>query len=55
MADKKVVAIDIGGTAIKSGMWNGRTLEEIKDTCCTGRGSPDGACKGNYKQLWGGL
>ena len=32
MADKKVVAIDIGGTAIKSGMWNGRTLEEIKET-----------------------
>ena len=28
----KIVAIDIGGTAIKSGVWNGTSLEQIKET-----------------------
>lgn len=28
----RIVAIDIGGTAIKSGLWNGTALEQIKET-----------------------
>lgn len=28
----KIVAVDIGGTAIKSGLWNGEMLEDLKET-----------------------
>lgn len=32
MSDRNILAIDIGGTAIKSGLWTGDCLEQIKET-----------------------
>ena len=28
----RIVAVDIGGTMIKSGLWNGETLVELRET-----------------------
>ena len=28
----RIVAVDIGGTAIKSGLWNGEAIEQLKET-----------------------
>mgnify|MGYP000729189598 CR=1 FL=1 len=29
----RIVAVDIGGTMIKSGLWNGETFVELRETC----------------------
>ena len=44
----RIVAVDIGGTMIKSGLWNGETFVELRETetCASERWSgTDGACQ----------
>lgn len=39
----RIVAVDIGGTMIKSGLWNGETFVELRETeTCASEG---GACQ----------
>ena len=38
----RIVAVDIGGTAMKSGIWN---VERNGNMCIRRRNSIDGACK----------
>ena len=35
----RIVAVDIGGTAMKSGIWNGESIEQLKETAtCASEG-----------------
>ena len=43
----RIVAVDIGGTMIKSGLWNGETFVELRETDVRigRRSGTDGACQ----------
>ena len=42
----RIVAVDIGGTMIKSGLWNGETFVELRETeTRASEGGTDGACQ----------